>query len=404
MEQLIVPTITTITNTGALATETIVGQAYDVEWTVDTDPSGLGTPTGQVTVTDGTGVCTPTTLPATSCTIMSSIEGPKSITATYEGDADFAPSISAPESHTVLTDVLSVGAVTPASHRGTANQVLQVNGTGFVPGSTVTFSGLGITVNSTTFVDPTSVGVSVSIGGVAALGARNVARDPARRSLRPLGRLRGLLHGEPVADHRDADTGIASGRDQRVDHGDRERRSGPGADTSFSGSGISVNGVQFNSATSLTLDLTIDAGATVGARSLTVTNPDDGVVTKNNTFTVNALPTITSIVPSARAEDTVNNSIAINGTGFQAGIGLGSFAISGAGVNVGSVTPDSATKVTVVLSISPGFPLGPRDVTITNPDGGSATCDDCFTVNAKPTVGFVDPPSRRAACRTRASR
>ncbi len=68
---------------------TVVGEAYTVGFTLNVTAPGAGTPTGTVTVSDGTGgVCT-ATLPATSCSLTSTTAGAKTVTFTYNGDANF---------------------------------------------------------------------------------------------------------------------------------------------------------------------------------------------------------------------------------------------------------------------------------------------------------------------------
>lgn len=59
-----------------------------------------------------------------------------------------------------------------------------------------------------------------------------------------------------------------------------------GITAAFSGSGITVNSVDFNSASKITLDITIASTATVGKRDLTLTNTDGGATTKSNAFEV----------------------------------------------------------------------------------------------------------------------
>ncbi|MBV6459140.1 MAG: hypothetical protein HONBIEJF_02283 [Fimbriimonadaceae bacterium] len=54
----------------------------------------------------------------------------------------------------------------------------------------------------------------------------------------------------------------------------------------FSGTGVTVNSITFNSPTSLTLNVSVSGGAATGARNLTITNPDGQAVTGNNVFTV----------------------------------------------------------------------------------------------------------------------
>src|SRR2546422_2232871 len=62
--------------------------------------SGGGTPTGNVTVTDGAAICNGT-VAAGTCTLTPTTAGNKTLTATYAGDANFAGSTSAGASHTV---------------------------------------------------------------------------------------------------------------------------------------------------------------------------------------------------------------------------------------------------------------------------------------------------------------
>src|SRR5207244_3101655 len=59
-------------------------------------------------------------------------------------------------------------------------------------------------------------------------------------------------------------------------------------------------------------------------------------------------------------------------------------SISGAGITVSSVafTPGvgAPDQLVVTYSIAPSAPIGTRNVTVTNPDGGTATCAACFEV------------------------
>jgi Ca2+-binding RTX toxin-like protein len=77
----------------------VVGQAVLVGYSV-VPASGGGTPTGTVTVSDGTDSCTGT-VTAGQCTLTLSSAGARSLTATYAGDSNFSASISAGEPHTV---------------------------------------------------------------------------------------------------------------------------------------------------------------------------------------------------------------------------------------------------------------------------------------------------------------
>lgn len=71
----------------------------------------------------------------------------------------------------------TVTSVSPSSAgQGATNDNLTVTGTGFISGGPLAtaFSGTGITVNSTTFVNATTLTVNVTISGSAATGPRSV--------------------------------------------------------------------------------------------------------------------------------------------------------------------------------------------------------------------------------------
>jgi hypothetical protein len=162
-----------------------------------------------------------------------------------------------------------------------------------------------------------------------------------------------------------------------------------GATVTFSGTGITVNSVTGGGPT-LAVNVTLDPGATLGARNVTVTNPDGGAVSKSNAFAVNAPPAITSISPTFRAQG-VTGSVVINGSGYLSNITTGAAVSFGAGVTVNSFVRNSASKLTANITVDPAAAPGPRDVTVTNPDGGVATCGGCFTVNPRPTI--TPPPT-----------
>jgi subtilisin family serine protease len=78
----------------------VVGQAVTVRYSVTASAPGSGTPTGDVTVSDGAAFCT-ATVAAGQCALALTSTGAKSVTVSYAGDAGFSPSASAAEAHTV---------------------------------------------------------------------------------------------------------------------------------------------------------------------------------------------------------------------------------------------------------------------------------------------------------------
>lgn len=92
---------TSATITGQSNTSTPQGQSFFVNFTVTVDAPGSGTPTGNVTVTDGVQSCTGT-VAAGVCQLNLTTLGPRTLTATYNGDANFNTDVSPGVSHTVL--------------------------------------------------------------------------------------------------------------------------------------------------------------------------------------------------------------------------------------------------------------------------------------------------------------
>jgi hypothetical protein len=59
-----------------------------------------------------------------------------------------------------------------------------------------------------------------------------------------------------------------------------------GATVSFSTSGIAVNSVTWNSATQITVNITVSSTAITGACTITVVNPDSGQGSSSTVFTI----------------------------------------------------------------------------------------------------------------------
>ena len=110
---------------------------------------------------------------------------------------------------------------------------------------------------------------------------------------------------------------------------------------------------------------------------MTLTNPDGGSVTLANAFTVTARPTITSLSPNSKGRGTGAQNITVTGTNFVSGATM---AFSGNGITIVSVTRNSSTSITVRISVSGGASTGFRNVTVTNPDGGTFTLTNGFRI------------------------
>jgi hypothetical protein len=108
---------TTISMNSAPAT-TVVGESYVVSFNPPQPVSpATGTPTGTVTVSDGSQSCN-ATLPVTGCNLISTTAGAKNLTATYNGDTDYnASPASTALAHTVnpASTTTTISAHSPTS-------------------------------------------------------------------------------------------------------------------------------------------------------------------------------------------------------------------------------------------------------------------------------------------------
>ncbi len=134
-----------------------------------------------------------------------------------------------------------------------------------------------------------------------------------------------------------------------------------------------------------TLTATVPSGMAPGLYGLTVTNPDSGSATLTGAFTVTLPPTVSAIDPSAAYND-IDTSVTITGTNFATGAG-GTIppTVSLANTPSGStpLTDVALVDATILTATVPwGMDAGTYDLTVTNPDGGTASQPAAFTVGA----------------------
>lgn len=91
---------TTATITADTPDPSMAGQAVTANYNVTVNAPSTGTPTGNVTVSDGVDSCT-ATVAAGQCTITLTTSGARTLTATYVGDANFNGSTAAGVPHQV---------------------------------------------------------------------------------------------------------------------------------------------------------------------------------------------------------------------------------------------------------------------------------------------------------------
>ena len=317
--------------------------------------------------------------------------------------------------------VVTTGAVTvtPASiGAGAVSAPLTVTGTGLNPSSTITFAnaagsdvtGVQVTAgvvasgpSGTSLVVPVTVLASTTPGaytvtvtspeGLATTGSFTISPPPA---ISTVGRTSVGASTSPVS------YGQSSSAQTLYLGGSGFATSGGTPAIVAVNAGVVVSGVTISGVTvaaggaSLTAAVAIDATATVGTYALQVTNPDLGRTTLASSLTVTAKPTLTGITDNNNfGAGASNRTVTLSGTGLIAGATVRftrTGDTTGAQVTVDSVvSSDSNRQLLLGISIASSATTGSRSITVTNPDGGSATLVDAFTITPAPVISSITP-------------
>jgi len=296
--------------------------------------------------------------------------GPRVVTVT---SPDQSVGSCSPSCFTV-TAAPTISTITPAAGNPGQTVNVTIKGTGFQTGATVT-AGNGITVSNVARPDDTTITANFTIANNASNGARDV------RVTNPDGSFAQRDNAFSVGNAISV-TSLAPNTRGRGAQNQAVTITGigfvTGATVSFSGSGVTVDSATVVSSTRIDVVIDIAAGATVGARTVTVTNPNGISDTCPGCFNVAANPTVTSTTPSSVARGRQDIDVVVTGSGFLAG----ATASFGPDITVSSVTVTSATSLTARITVGVGAATGARDVRVTNTDGGTDTCNGCFTVAA----------------------
>src|SRR5438105_3984164 len=339
------------------------------------------------------------------------------LTVTFSDGSTSTASTTVPATVTVTSAVPSQGAAG-------ATVPVTINGSGFASGATVS-AGAGITVSNVSIVSATQITATFAIGAASAVGPRDItvtnqnggastfaggfmvtSNSPAALTLAYNGKVRdrvgqgeGALGPDGALDATLTATLSASGG--RTVTGlrlDSNWASAPGVWlTSSPGTGHwvlaaapTVDGAVLNASGTLAVNFPVaDGGSFVvfaadylgseflPGRTLTLTVTFSDGSTSTASTTVPATVTVTSAVPNQGAAG-ATVPVTINGSGFASGATVS----AGAGITVSNVSIVSATQITATFAIGAASALGPRDITVTNQNGGASTFAGGFTVTS----------------------
>ncbi|HZR29627.1 MAG TPA: RHS repeat-associated core domain-containing protein [Terriglobales bacterium] len=316
--------------------------------------------------------------------------GTRTVTVTTNGEV-----VSLANGFTVNPATPVITQVNPKSGlQGQQNLSIAITGvaTHFAQGTSVATFGAGITVGSLTVNSATSATAIVNISPTTTVGPRDVTITTGTEMATLTGGFT-VNPGPAILTLVNPNSGAQGSQNLPVTITGQFTHFTSGVTTASLGAGVTVTSLTVNSTTSAMAVLQIDPAAAVGPRNLVVTTGGE-IVSLTGGFAVTpGVPALSQISPNNGQQGQQNLSVAISGqfTHFVQGTSVASF---GAGVNVASLTVNSATSATAVLNINLTAVVGPRNVTVTT-GTENATLTNGFAVisNGAPMLTQLNPGS-----------
>lgn len=264
-------------------------------------------------------------------------------------------------------------ALSVAEVRQGATLAATLTGARFQAGASVAISGSGIRVEDVRVVSTTTIELRIVADASAPLETRSVTlTNPDRKSGTCADCLR-VSPGPPSPSAAAPSTFGAGAQGRAVSITGGGFRAG--ATLSFTHPGIKAGSIVVSD-TGIGASLSVATSTPGGSYDIVVTNKDGQKGTCSSCLAIVEGPVASRVAPaSALPGETLD--ILISGSGFQQGTAI---AFSGAGITLGSPAYVSASQMTVSLSIASSAPATARILTLTNPDGGTATLLKAFTV------------------------
>ena len=375
------PVGTSTVITSDTSTPTVVGQPYEVEWSVTLDAPALGTADGSVTLSDGTESCS---APATtgSCSLTSTTSGLKHLVASFTpSDATQTESASDPADHQVdpaATDTTIVSDTPDPSHDG-ATYVVTWSVVVVAPGA-------GTPAGTVTVADDLSASCSAGVAaGSCVMPSSPVGTRTLTATFVPSGDdLTGsadtathtIVAGGPLAVTSVSPATLGRGAHATLDV------LGTGfsvlSTVTIGGINIGTPPVTFVDSTHLRLTIDIPPAAGLGTHDVSVQEGSHGggpIARCQRCLTIVAFA-LGSVDPASLDRGT-SASFDIRGAGFAPSTRVD---VHGAGVTAAVPTFIDSTHLRVLLTATSNAALTARQVDVTSiagPHGLTATCPTC---------------------------
>ncbi|MFN0141780.1 MAG: FG-GAP-like repeat-containing protein, partial [Pyrinomonadaceae bacterium] len=278
----------------------------------------------------------------------------------------------------------------PTPQRSITDQLVRVNGSNFVSGLTVTVtfpSGGTGTLEGTQIQNRTSTSfiavVTLNAVGTWCFRVNNPNGEVSNTFCFSV-----VTAQTPVISSISPSSPLASNSDQNIAVSGNNFQAGMTVTVFFPGGGSgTLSGSQLLNVTpiSFTMVVTLNLSGTYGIR---INNPS-GLV--SGTFNFMVRPSITSISPASPCVRSVDQSVTVNGAGFQSGLTVTVFFPGGGsgtlgGSQIQSVTPSSFTMI-VTLNIQ-----GTYGIRVNNPNGTQSPTFN-FSTQFCVTITSITPPS-----------
>ena len=359
---------TSLTASGAAGSAS--GDAATVTLAVYAGSAATGTPVRQVSgaVTGGAWTATATGLTARTYTLVA-----------RQSDAAGNVGSSSAVTVTLAAAGMAVTSANPTTiGQGATSRTVTLAGSAIPVGATAVVQGGGVTVTSSTRLSATSLRLVLAADAAAPTGARDIVVSAPGQSDATCRACLTVTAAPTVA-------AVTPNRLGRGATNQTVVLSGSGfiasTQVAMSGTGVTLP-VTNRTATSISLRVSVTAGAAVGPRDLTLTSNDGGRSVCAGCFTVVDEPRVTAVSPST-IRRSLTTTVTLTGTSFDPSITV---TVPGGGVTVLAVTYLSPTSATISVRVGAGAALGARSVTVT-----SATTKGTSTLANAPHRGGLSP-------------